>query len=249
VAAAVKRGDLGQAAAEVPWEEVGEPRLKAAYGEALQAAVKKAGIVTAEPVGAHFDVLDRRPLEWMEERSASFIREFGSMTQQGMRDTLAEMVRSGMSVEKTAKLFRDQIGLTPNLSKAVANYRAELEAKGMAAERIERLVERKTRQLLAYRGRLIARTEAQDAATFGQNEAWKQAAEEGLIDIGTFEREWVTTSNPCPEVCDGMNGQRVKLGEKFLTDDGRYIDGPGGEAHPNCLCTLTGVHSEAVQAA
>jgi SPP1 gp7 family putative phage head morphogenesis protein len=85
------------------------------------------------------------------------------------------------------------------------------------------------------RAETIARTETIAASNRGQQEAWDQAVEEGLL-TGNETQEWITTPDDrtCP-ICEPLDGVNVALGEQFDTELGK-VDGP--PAHPRCRCAL-----------
>jgi SPP1 gp7 family putative phage head morphogenesis protein len=86
------------------------------------------------------------------------------------------------------------------------------------------------------RALMIARTETMDASNEGQQEAWDQAVDDGLL-TGDEQQEWIATGDQkCCDSCDSMDGQTVDLGEDFEDNDGETYDGP--PAHPNCRCTV-----------
>jgi SPP1 gp7 family putative phage head morphogenesis protein len=86
------------------------------------------------------------------------------------------------------------------------------------------------------RAELIARTETLRASNEGQQEAWLQAVDVGLL-TGTENREWIVTPDDrlCL-ICEPMDGQTVALDEAFELEDGTKIDVP--PAHPRCRCTM-----------
>jgi SPP1 gp7 family putative phage head morphogenesis protein len=85
------------------------------------------------------------------------------------------------------------------------------------------------------RADLIARTETMRASNEGQQEAWDQAVEEGLL-TGTERQEWIVTPDDrlCP-ICEPMDGVVTDL-DGYFDVDGDQIDGP--PAHPRCRCTI-----------
>jgi SPP1 gp7 family putative phage head morphogenesis protein len=87
----------------------------------------------------------------------------------------------------------------------------------------------------AGRADTIARTETIRASNQGQQEAWDQAVDAGLL-TGSEQQEWIVTPDDrlCP-VCEPLDGVTVGLDESFSVD-GDEIDGP--PAHPNCRCTV-----------
>lgn len=78
----------------------------------------------------------------------------------------------------------------------------------------------------------IARTETMRASNEGQQEAWNQAVDDGVL-TGDEKRVWIATDDEllCP-ICGDLADTEVGLDEEF--DDG--IDEP--PAHPNCRCTM-----------
>lgn len=85
------------------------------------------------------------------------------------------------------------------------------------------------------RAELIARTETMRASNEGQQEAWDQAAEAGLL-TGNEEQEWIVTPDDrlCPE-CEPFDTVTAELGGTFEAE-GVTSDGP--PLHPRCRCTL-----------
>lgn len=86
------------------------------------------------------------------------------------------------------------------------------------------------------RAEVIARTETMTASNEGQQEAWSQAVDAGLL-TGTEKQVWIVTPDDrlCP-ICEALGEtEPVGLDETFQTEDGEF-DGP--PAHPNCRCAL-----------
>lgn len=81
----------------------------------------------------------------------------------------------------------------------------------------------------------IARTESMRAANEGQQQAWDQAVEAGLL-TGNEQQVWIVTPDDrlCP-ICEPLDGELADL-DGTWNADGEDIDGP--PAHPNCRCTV-----------
>jgi hypothetical protein len=92
-------------------------------------------------------------------------------------------------------------------------------------------------KLVRRRAMMIARTEVIDALNLGAEVAWKQAQSQGLLGKDA-EKEWLTTPVGACKICLALNGESVKIGEKFNTPRGA-VNGP--TAHPNCRCGLAPV--------
>lgn len=91
------------------------------------------------------------------------------------------------------------------------------------ADQIASLAEIHTRE----RALLISRTESATAYTQGSLAAYRAS---GVVD----RVEWLLGPDPC-EICQGLGGAVVPLGEEFLPG----VDGP--PAHPRCVCALAPV--------
>jgi len=234
----IARRDVAAAVDALGWESVAEPVLRAGHAAAYQKAFNASALLEADAVKAKYSVINRHGLTAMEEAGARFVTAVGEGTRTELRSILVDMLNRGQSVRETSTAIMSRIGLTDRLSKAVDNLADRLAAKGWPEDRIAKATDRKARELLRYRAKMIAQTEAQNAAAAGQRASWAEAVTQGLLDPELAEQEWVTSSNPCPKICDGMDGQRRKVGEFFETADGRQIAGPGGDAHPGCLCTV-----------
>lgn len=82
----------------------------------------------------------------------------------------------------------------------------------------------------------IARTETMTASNVGQQEAWRQAADDGLL-TGQEKQEWIVTPDDrlCPD-CEDVDGDQVGLDEQFHSEEFGDVDGP--PLHPRCRCTV-----------
>ena len=87
-------------------------------------------------------------------------------------------------------------------------------------------------KLRKARGRTIARTEIVRAAEAGRQEAWNQAASQGLIDPKVATKTWSTGPfDVCP-ICQGLQGTSAPV-------NGTWPNGLAHPpAHPNCRCTM-----------
>ena len=157
------------------------------------------------------------------------------------RAAVAEIIRRGalgqLDTRAMAREIQQLVGLDVRQTNALLNYEWGLRREGRAEADIVRLVQRQYDHRLRYRATMIARTESARAAILGQNAAWRQAADAGLLDRRATLRTWVASAGACP-ICADLSGQRVALDEPFGPDlQGATPDGP--PAHPNCRCALT----------
>lgn len=82
----------------------------------------------------------------------------------------------------------------------------------------------------------IARTETMMASNVGQQEAWRQAADDDLL-TGQEKQEWIVTPDDrlCPD-CEDMDGEQAGLDDTFHSQEFGDVDGP--PLHPRCRCTV-----------
>lgn len=181
---------------------------------------------------AEFNSVHSNILKWMAERGGILIRELTEGQAKTINALLRHQVFQGMTSNyQLASMLRSFIGLLSREAQAVANYRAELMAQGLAQEKIEKLVEKYSMFLLKARAKRIARTELASAYNFGQWESLRQMRESGLVD--EIEKEWITAEDErtCP-ICAELDGEKVGHNEAFSI----------GEMHPpahvQCRCSL-----------
>lgn len=209
-----------------------------------------------------FEVLNPRPLQFLERHGAALVTEISEPTRLALRETLAHATRMGWDHRTTAKDLIRHIGLTQRLAAANRNYRRKLEEAGkLTPAQIDRLVAKHAQRLLLYRGMVISRTEAKYATSAGQLVAVRQMIDKKLIDPAVAMFVWETSAaeNVC-KICRPMHRQTRTVaaflaGDWFIAGDGRRVDGPGA-THPQCVCSrslqprgiLTGRLSDVVRA-
>lgn len=109
--------------------------------------------------------------------------------------------------------------------------------------KIERMVERYTQRFLKYRSEVIGRTEALRAVHQGNEEAYRQAIESGVLDPDRLRRTWETRLDGRERDTHLMlNGQEKRWGEPWITRHGaiRYPGDPEAPAVETiqCRCAL-----------
>jgi hypothetical protein len=166
-----------------------------------------------------------------EKAAAKMVKGVTEETEKAIRAAILKAIRDGVPPYEAAELIHDLIGLTSAQAQAVAAYKEQLIAGSLlpsaAAERAEEYAD----ELLDVRAENIARYEIMDALNSGQEEAWLQAQEEGLLtDDAT--KEWVLSEDPCDECEAAAKAGPVPVGDEF----------PDGDPplHPRCRCT-TGI--------
>jgi SPP1 gp7 family putative phage head morphogenesis protein len=165
-----------------------------------------------------------------ERQAAQMVVEITKETEANIRSLISQALREGIPPYEAAEAIQDMIGLTSAQGQAALKYRQQLVKNGLTPEQVNAKTEKYADELLTLRAETIARSEIMDALNTGQDEAWKQAQEEGLLSENAT-KVWITTPDEllCP-ICEPLDGQTVPIGDEF----------PDGDppAHPNCRCTI-----------
>jgi hypothetical protein len=126
-------------------------------------------------------------------------------------------------------VLKNSVGLDTRSATALANRAA-------SGKYNQRELDDYENELHVRRAGLIARTEVSMALNEGQKQVWSQAAEQGLIDRTVARKVWIVDGNPCPKICEPMDGISVPIDEEFLLPNGERVSGPS--AHPRCQCLM-----------
>ncbi len=199
------------------------------------------------------------------------IREISAEQTLAVQDAVLRGFEEGRSAPLIAREIRGSVGLTQSQSTAVGNFRRQLETgklgnttppfnrrlsasdKSQARAlfnsakpnqtKINSLVNRYETSLLNRRSKDIARTEVHNASISGQNELWRQADEQGLIDKRRTRRIWIPTRDDVlrddHRAVPRLNPDGVLFDQPFLTPVGLVMHpGQSGNAafDINCRC-------------
>jgi hypothetical protein len=196
--------------------------------ETLQAAMK-AG---QNPREAALDLVGRV--------GANGVRSGGSIgltsTQEGWVRAYEAELRSANPKAALARALRDA-RFDGSVIKAADN------GKPLAEASIQKMVTTYRNRALRYRAENIARTEALASLHQAQHEATQQAIAKGL-DPNTITMTWRTAGDKrVRHTHQGMNGQQVKFGQKFVSPSGARLAFPGDTSAPpsetiNCRCIV-----------
>jgi len=197
---------------------------------------------------ASLNLLNQRSVDWLRRYQLDLISPVSidrlgqdirivSGTLDGIRQVIVDAFEGGGHPFEQARTIRKMIGINARQARALGNFRRKLMGDGVRPAVVEKRVDAYYTRLLNARAKTIARTETIRASNAGQQEAWDQAAEQGLLDRATIRRKWIVTPDDrlCP-ICRAipkLNEGGVALGEPFRTDVGPRIAPP---AHPQCRC-------------
>lgn len=242
--AALEAGDVNAAMAALGLgDNAAAEALSAELTKPLEDAFIAAGRATPIKGGElsmRFDLTNPYAVQFVRSYDFGLIRQVSDETRAGVQRVVQAAI-SGLAERGNprdqATEIREFIGLTDRQTQAVLNYKSSLEEEERPAEQVARMTERYRQRMLRLRAENIARTETLRAANAGQDAAWKQAADEGLLSASTLRRAWLVT--PDDRLCiycaaiPALNPDGKPLGQPFNTPLGPILYPP---AHPQCRC-------------
>lgn len=191
-------------------------------------------------VAIAFDRTNPAAVAFARERAATLVTHVSREQRQALRETITRAFTDQTDVWRTSRAIRQVIGLRPDQARALATYRAELQAlaqsagpvtrstrmrrlssKGLTPERIDAWVEKYRQRLLRQRANSIARTECLVGATSVSGAvvraAYRRPFNGEVVTVRTEAgREFTATPN------HPMLTQRGWLGSGFITK-GDYL--------------------------
>lgn len=215
-----------------------------------------------QPCLMAFDRIAAEAVAWAEEHAAALVTSVTAETREGLRRAISRAFSEGIAPRESAGIIRQIVGLRPDQVDAVLNVRKRLldaQARatasgrtisvkvpgvprgvritpaGLPPERVSAILDKYAKRQLRQRALLIARTETIAASNAGQQLQWAQAVRDGLLR-GNEKQRWVVAFDErlC-KVCRALHGQKVPLGQPFISINGPVVAPP---AHPNCRCSV-----------
>lgn len=212
-----------------------------------------------------FDSGDTGAVAVLRENRIRLVTGITEQQREAILDALVDGTSKGVNPRQMAVRIRDSLGLTRKQAQAVTAYRERLEkptplnpdtppdpdapppkpAKQLTPSEIDRRVERYAEKQLAHRAEVIARTEAKAAVHEGQDLAYQQAIDRGVLEADTLVRTWHAGTPPRTRPWHAsMNGQVRKWGEAFESGKGVALRWPGDpQAPPDerrlCRCAVS----------
>lgn len=238
---------------------------------ALAAGIDAAAAPALGSASFGFGVTNPQTVSFLRNYEFGLIRDLTMDARASVAAAIQHGVEAGINPIDTARDVRDYLGLTPRQTQAVLNYRdalvdgdssaldralrdkrfdpsVERALRGdgdLSPDKIDRMVQRYQERYLRYRSETIARTESMRAVNRGNLEAWRQAANDGVVAADQIVRFWVHSHDE--KVRDShlaipdMNPDGVGLDEPFDSPLGPIMYPCDPNAEPsntiNCRCT------------
>lgn len=163
-----------------------------------------------------------------ERMAGQLITEITDETEKNIRTLIASAISDGIPVYDAARTIVPLIGLTSAQGQAVLKYRETLIDNGLTLEKVNDKVDSYADELLNRRADMIARTEILDALNAGQEQAWQQAQDEGLLSQEAT-KELILSDGACDECIAIAEEGPIPVADDWSED--------GPPFHPQCRCT------------
>jgi len=151
---------------------------------------------------------------------------------------LRESKKQGWSLSKVASEIRIGSGLNSRQQKALFNLQNGMIEKGLTAAEIKKASNQYIKNAIDYRIQLTAQYEATTAVNEGHLQLWDQLVKDKQISSES-EKEWQAILDKKTGVPDkALNGQRVKLSEKFIDPTLTHPPIARPPLRGNCRCDL-----------
>lgn len=216
LATLITAGRLDEAAALAG--RVGAIRLAEEYAAVFTLAGREGAKALTDilDVVVDFDQVNARAVRIMQGERLRLIREFVAEQRLATRAALVDGIRRGLNPIEQARAFKQSIGLTSKQQLSVQRFRSLLESgssealtrqlrdkrfdptirrsirtkEPLSRIQVDRMVDRYNQRFVRFRANTIARTEALRAVHSGNDEAYRQAIDQGAVDKDQLQREW-----------------------------------------------------------
>ena len=210
-------------------------RLRETVQKAFTAAVRDlpdAGRVNGV-VGIAFDYLSPNVVQAVRTLDTQVVQGLGDDVKEVVKAAIENGLLNGDAPATIARELRAVIGLSPTQMENVIKYEAKLEADATLSDAtIARMVATYTRRAIALNTETITRTASLQAMKLGQDLAWKEAADKGIVDMGQLNKTWKGVMD------DRERDSHVIMEGETVPYDQPYSNGQmiPGEDEYNCRC-------------
>lgn len=217
------------------------------------------GAVVGRQVLVGFNVLSPYVVQAIRELDTKIMQTLKDDVRETVRAFIENGLRDGVGPRTVARQLRTVIGLAPNQEAAVRNFEALLKAgdrealtralrdrrfdatlkralgtkgTGLTPEQIDKMVAAYRKRMISFNAETNARTATLDAFKLGQQLAYQDAVDKGLVDGRRLMKRWhgVLDDRERPEHV-AMEGETVPWDSTYST--GEFT--PGSSTF-NCRC-------------
>lgn len=199
--------------------------------------VTTAAIETEKPKQSiHLDLDRDVNLHEVNRLSTNLIKDLSQTQKEIVKQIITNGLEKNLSYKTISKQLVSQIGLNAPQIQTLQTIESNLLANGTNKTVIEKILNQKSKQMLAQRAQTIALTESAHAVSSGRYLMQQQMFHDQDIKQNATQ-EWLTGSDErtC-SICAPMNGQKVGMNEYFTTGNGQLVKSP--ILHPRCRCIV-----------
>lgn len=184
-------------------------------------------VENALSVEASFDSSFFRLEEWIDRHVAEFVSRVGLNTKLAIQDVVKRSLVDGMGVdvepirrilssEGVSDYIINKFGLTKRQAGAVDRFFAAQIREGVPTSLAKRRANRYASRLLDLRAERIARTEIITTLNRGQQFAYEQLINSGVVDPRVWQKIWITVGDDsvCP-ICLPLNNTIIGIRKEF----------------------------------
>ena len=241
VQSAIGTGNIEAVINALPWDETASILNQTAT--AFNRVSRKNIGVGFPKVGFQgvFDYTDPRTLAYAQQQSAKLVTNMTEQMIANVRTVIGRAFEERIPVYDAAIELRSVINLTirqeVTLSKFSDLNRARLISEGYSGRKLElklnSLVERQYKKMIAQRSKVIARNEILVAEGQGRFLGFEQMVEQGWAHPMSVKRWSTSTDERTCTICAPMNGMSVQWNQSY----------PNGvfnpPAHIQCRCSIS----------
>lgn len=193
----------------------------------------KAGKVDGT-IAVAFDHLSPKVIDAIRTMETKSLQTLQSDVRDTVRAYVENGLRDGKNPRVIARDLRAVIGMSPTQTANAAKFQAKLEAQGLPADKIAKQVAAYQKKAVALNAETNARTATLDAYKQGQQLAWNDAINKGIVDADRLTKSWkgVMDDRERPEHV-AMQDETVGYDEPF--SNGEMVP---GESTYNCRCVV-----------
>ena len=156
--------------------------------------------------------------------------------QADIREAVRTIVRAnleaGHSASVSARQIRPIIGMSPTQVENSLKYEAKLREQGMADAQVEKAVSAYRKKAVALNAETNAGTATKDAYKRGQQLAWQDAVDKGIVDGARLKKQWLGIMD------NRERPTHVAMEKETVPYDQPYSNGQmvPGDTEYNCRC-------------
>lgn len=180
-----------------------------------------------------FDHLSPHVITAINTLETRVITSLQADIREAVRTIVRTSLEAGRSASYSARQIRPIIGMSPTQAENSVKYEAKLREQGTMTEaQIDKAVSVYRRKAIALNAETNAGTATKDAYKRGQQLAWQDAVDKGIVDGSRLKKQWIGVMD------DRERPTHVAMEKEIAPYDQPYSNGQmvPGDSEWNCRC-------------